>query len=87
MIFRPDFPTTNPCNHAQFHPQRNPRHSQITDQVDILSEVILDTAAGEIVSVITTRSVEALDLKPGDAVTAQVKSTNISLCKCSCGHH
>lgn len=54
---------------------------------DILSEVILDTAAGEIVSVITTRSVEALDLKPGDTVTAQIKSTNISLCKCSCGHH
>ena len=54
---------------------------------DILSEVILDTAVGEIVSVITTRSVEALDLKPGDTVSAQIKSTNISLCKCTCGNH
>ena len=54
---------------------------------DILSEVILDTAVGEIVSVITTRSVDALDLKPGDTVSAQIKSTNISLCKCTCGHH
>ena len=54
---------------------------------EILSEVIIDTAVGEIVSVITTRSVEALDLKPGDTVTAQVKATNLSLCKCSCGNH
>lgn len=54
---------------------------------DILSEVILDTAVGEIVSIITTRSVEELALQPGDKVCAQVKATNLSLCKCECGHH
>ena len=54
---------------------------------DILSEIILDTPAGEISSIITTRSVEELDLKPGDPVCAQIKATNVSLCKCDCQHH
>lgn len=54
---------------------------------DILSEVIIDTASGEITSIITTRAVEALDLKPGDPVCAQIKATNVSLCKCDCQNH
>ena len=54
---------------------------------DILSEIILDTASGEISSIITTRSVTALDLKPGDPICAQIKATNVSLCKCDCQHH
>ncbi len=53
----------------------------------ILSEILVETAAGVISSVITSRSVEALDLKPGDPVCAQVKATNVSLCKCDCEHH
>lgn len=54
---------------------------------DILSEIIVDTAVGEISSIITTRSVSALNLKPGDPVCAQIKATNVSLCKCDCQHH
>ena len=54
---------------------------------DILSEVIVETAAGEIASIITTGSVSTLNLKPGDEVCAQIKATNVSLCKCTCGNH
>jgi molybdopterin-binding protein len=54
---------------------------------DILSEILVETAAGEISSIITSRSVKDLDLKPGDSVCAQVKATSVSLCKCECQHH
>lgn len=45
----------------------------------VMSEVLVDTAAGEIASVITTRSVKALKLKKGDTVAVLVKATNVSL--------
>jgi molybdopterin-binding protein len=51
--------------------------SIVSDQV--LSEVIVDTSIGEIASIITTRSVQEMNLKPGDKVFALVKATNVSL--------
>ena len=45
----------------------------------VLSEVIVETSIGEIASVITTRSVQEIKLKPGDKVFALVKATNVSL--------
>jgi len=51
--------------------------SIISDKV--LSEVIVDTGIGEIVSIITTRSVQEMKLKPGDKVFALVKATNVSV--------
>ena len=45
----------------------------------VVSEVILDTPAGQIVAVITTASVKALKLRRGKAVTALIKATNVSL--------
>ena len=45
----------------------------------VLSEVIIETALGEIASVITTSSVEQMGLKPGDEVFALVKATNVSV--------
>lgn len=41
----------------------------------VLSEVDVNTPAGLVTSVITTRSVKDLDLKVGDQVIAFVKST------------
>ena len=49
----------------------------ISDKV--VSEVIVETAAGTISAVITTRSVQALGLKPGDKVHALIKATNVSV--------
>jgi molybdopterin-binding protein len=49
----------------------------VSDQV--LSEVIVDTSIGEIASIITTRSLQEMNLKPGDKVFALVKATNVSL--------
>ena len=49
----------------------------ISDKV--VSEVIIDTAAGTISAVITTRSVQELSLQPGDAVEAIIKATNVSV--------
>ncbi len=52
-----------------------------------MSEVILDTPAGELVSVITTASVKKMKLKRGKVVTALVKATNLSLKDCDCDQH
>lgn len=51
--------------------------SIVSDQV--LSEVIVDTSIGEIASIITTRSVQEMQLKLGDRIFALVKATNVSL--------
>jgi molybdopterin-binding protein len=45
----------------------------------VLSEVIIETAAGEIAAVITTRSLETMGLKVGDPVSALIKATNVSV--------
>jgi len=51
--------------------------SVVSDKV--LSEVLLETSVGEIASIITTRSVQEMNLMPGDKVFALVKATNVSL--------
>ena len=53
--------------------------SIVSDKV--LSEVIVETASGEVASVITTRSVEEMKLKAGDKVFVLIKATNVSLRK------
>ena len=45
----------------------------------VLSEVVLETAIGEVAAVITTRSLERMGLKVGDPVFALIKATNVSL--------
>ena len=49
----------------------------ISDKV--LSEVIVETAIGDVAAVITTRSVQDMGLKVGDRVAALVKATNVSV--------
>lgn len=46
---------------------------------DVVSEVDIQTASGIVTSVITTRSVDELKLKPGSDVVALVKSTEVSI--------
>ena len=48
---------------------------------DVVSEVDVVTASGIFTSVITTRSVEELDLKIGSQVIVLIKSTDVSLAK------
>ena len=49
---------------------------------DVVSEIDVETPWGGIVtSVITTRSVDTLELKIGSEVVALVKSTEVSLAK------
>ncbi|WP_457627820.1 TOBE domain-containing protein [Persephonella sp.] len=45
----------------------------------ILSRIVMDCKGERIVSIITTRSVESLELKEGDRVTALVKTNEVSL--------
>lgn len=45
----------------------------------VMSEVILDTPAGQIAAVITTSSVKRLKLKKGTPASALFKATNVSL--------
>ncbi len=45
----------------------------------VLSEIIVETAVGEMAAVITTRSVQEMNLKVGDRVAALVKATNVSV--------
>jgi molybdopterin-binding protein len=47
----------------------------------VLSEVDVETAAGIVTSVITTRSIDALDLRVGDDVLAVFKSTEVMIAK------
>ena len=48
---------------------------------DVVSEVDVETPWGIVTSVITTRSVDDLQLKPGSEVVALVKATEVSLAK------
>ena len=45
----------------------------------VVTEVIIETPAGMISAVITTRSVEELGLKIGDSCEAIIKATNVSI--------
>ncbi|RYF43664.1 MAG: transporter [Comamonadaceae bacterium] len=48
---------------------------------DVVSEVDVETPWGIVTSVITTRSIDDLQLKPGTDVVALVKATEVSLAK------
>ena len=43
----------------------------------VVSEVVIRTAAGTVTSIITTGSVERMNLKEGDAVFAVIKATEV----------
>ena len=45
----------------------------------ILSEVVLDYSGLSISSIITTRSIKRLEIKPGDEVEAMVKANEVTL--------
>jgi molybdopterin-binding protein len=45
----------------------------------VVSEVVIRTTAGTITSIITTGSVERMDLKEGDNVFAIIKATEVSV--------
>jgi molybdate transport system regulatory protein len=45
----------------------------------VVSEILIRTTAGEITSVITTGSVQRMNLKEGDKVFAIIKATEVSV--------
>ena len=45
----------------------------------VVSEVVIQTAAGIVTSIITTDSVERMKLKEGDSVFAVMKATSVSI--------
>ena len=45
----------------------------------VVSEIVIRTAAGEATSVITTGSVQRMNLKEGDQVFAIIKATEVSV--------
>ncbi len=45
----------------------------------VVSEIVINTAAGPVTSIITTGSVKRMDLKKGDAVFAVIKATEVSV--------
>ncbi len=48
---------------------------------DVTAKIVMDYKGDELVSVITADSVADLNLKPGDEVTALVKSTEMMVMK------
>ena len=62
---------------------RNQFRGQIKEIIrgDVLSEIDVETPAGIVTSVITTRSVDSLRLKIGSEVVAVVKATEVSIAK------
>jgi len=47
----------------------------------VVSEIVVRTAAGTVTSVITTGSVNRMNLKEGDTVFAVIKATEVSIAK------
>jgi molybdopterin-binding protein len=45
----------------------------------VVSEVVIQTAAGTVTSIITTGSVKRMNLKEGDPVFAIIKATEVSV--------
>jgi len=45
----------------------------------VVSEVVIQTAAGTVTSIITTGSVKRMNLKDGDTVFAIIKATEVSV--------
>jgi molybdopterin-binding protein len=45
----------------------------------VVSEVVIRTAAGTVISIITTGSVKRMNLKQGDTVFATIKATEVSV--------
>ena len=60
---------------------RNRLGGTITNIVsgDVVSEIVIRTAAGEVTSIITTGSVKRMNLKQGDNVFAIIKATEVSV--------
>ena len=48
---------------------------------EVLSEVIVETSIGDFASVITTRSVKEMNLRPWDKVFVVIKATDVSLAR------
>jgi len=48
---------------------------------NIMAEVVVDVAGGEVVSAITRASAESLGLAAGDAVTVIIKATEVMVAK------
>jgi molybdopterin-binding protein len=45
----------------------------------VMSELVIQTAAGKVTSIITTGSVNRMNLKEGDNVFAVIKATEVSV--------
>ena len=45
----------------------------------VVSEIVINTAAGQVTSIITTGSVKRMNPKEGDAVFAIIKATEVSV--------
>ena len=62
---------------------RNQFRGKVTEIVTgpVVSEVVVETAHGQIASVVTTRSVKELKLVVGTDVLALVKATEVSIAK------
>jgi len=48
---------------------------------NVMAHIVMQVGDNEIESVITRRSAEEMNLKPGDAVTAIIKSTEVMIQK------
>ena len=60
---------------------RNRLAGSITNIIsdNVVSELTIDTAAGDVTSIITTGSVKRMNLKVGDNVFAIIKATEVSV--------
>ena len=62
---------------------RNQLRGQIKDVKlgDVMAHIVVQVGENEIESVITRRSAEEMNLRPGDSVTVVVKSTEVMIQK------
>lgn len=67
---------------------RNQFHGTVKNikRSEVVSEVEVDIGHGIITSIVSTRSVDDLDLKPGSPVIALFKSTEVALASFAPAH-
>jgi molybdopterin-binding protein len=60
---------------------RNQLRGNVVEVVrgDVVSEVDIETSAGRVSAIVTTRSIDRMKLKVGDPVLALVKATEVGI--------
>ena len=85
ILVRPNDPHLTPTRKKYCHIMSTSIRNHLPGTIEqiisdkVVSEIVINTAAGSVTSIITTGSVKRMKLKKGDAVFAIIKATEVSI--------